>query len=97
MAYSNSPQPLGKILSDLIDKFGYRDRMDAARAVESWPKLAGPTIADVTESVWMRNGRLHIKLRSSAWRHQLHMQREGWRKRINEHLGREAVDEVLFK
>ncbi|MDX1439389.1 MAG: DUF721 domain-containing protein [Rubricoccaceae bacterium] len=97
MATSNSPQPLGKVLGELIDKLGYRDRLDAARAVEAWPKLAGPTISDITESVWMRSGTMYIKLRSSAWRHQLHMQREGWRKRINEHLGHDVVDEVVFR
>lgn len=97
MAYSNPPQSLGKVLGELIDKLGYRNKLDAARAIEAWPEIAGPTINDITESVWMRNGILNIKLRSSAWRHQLHMQREGWLERINKHLGQEVVDEIVFR
>ena len=95
--YSNPPQRLGAVLGELIDRLGYRDKMDQARAVDAWPKLAGPAIEQVTESVWVRDGRLFVKIRSAAWRHQLHLQRESWRGRINEHIGREVVDEVVFR
>jgi predicted nucleic acid-binding Zn ribbon protein len=93
----NDPQPLGTVLRDLIERLGYREKIDAARAVEAWPELAGPTVAAVTESVWMRDGRLFVKVRSAPWRHQLHLQREGWRRRLNERLGREVVDEIVFR
>ncbi|NNF57637.1 MAG: DUF721 domain-containing protein [Rhodothermaceae bacterium] len=97
VAYSDTPRPLSAILGELIEKLGYREGIDAARAVEAWPELAGPTVANVTESVWMRDGRLFVKVRSAAWRHQLHLQREGWRHRLNDHLGREVVDEIVFR
>lgn len=95
--FANSPQALGDVLRTLIDQLGYREGIDAARAVEAWPELAGPTVMGVTEKVWMRNGQLFVKVRSAAWRHQLHLQREGWRGRLNEHLGREVVDEIIFR
>ncbi|HLT46403.1 MAG TPA: DUF721 domain-containing protein [Rubricoccaceae bacterium] len=97
MSTWNDPQPLGTVLRDLIERLGYREQIDAARAVEAWPELAGPTVAAVTEAVWMRDGRLFVKVRSAPWRHQLHLQREGWRRRLNERLGREVVDEVVFR
>ena len=94
---SNQPQSLGSVLAELVDRYGYRERLDAARAVEAWPEVVGPSIAGVTEQVWMRNGVLHVKVRSAAWRHQLQFQRSAWRERMNEHLGREVVDEVVFR
>ncbi len=97
MPSSNQPQSLGSVLSDLVDRYGYRERFDAARAVEAWPEVAGEAIANVTEQVWMRHGALHVKVRSSAWRHQLQFQRQQWRERMNQHLGREVVDEVVFR
>jgi len=36
-------------------------------------------------------------MRSAAWRHTLHLQREDWRQRLNEHLGREVVREIVFR
>ena len=97
MPTSNQPQSLGSVLSELVDRYGYRERFDAARAVEAWPEVAGETIAAVTEQVWMRHGVLHVKVRSAAWRHQLLFQRAAWRDRMNEHLGRAVVDEVVFR
>ena len=94
---SNDPQPLGAVLSELVERFGYRERLDAARAVEAWPAVVGAAVAGVTEQVWMRHGVLHVKIRSAAWRHQLQFQREAWRDRMNEHLGGSVVDEVVFR
>lgn len=93
----NSPQRLGNVLADLVDQYGYRDRLDAARAVEAWDALAGPAILGVTQQVWMREGTLFVKVTSSAWRHQLQFQREAWRTRLNDALGREVVREVAFR
>lgn len=75
---------------------GYRASIDGARAVEAWPLVGGPTIAGVTERAWMRDRRLHVKVNSAPWRHQLHLQREAWRDRINHHLGSEVVTEIVF-
>ena len=94
---SSQPQSLASVLSELVDRYGYRERLDAARAVEAWPEVVGPAIAGVTEQVWMRHGALHVKIRSSAWRHQLQFQRAEWRARMNEHLKAEVVDEVVFR
>ena len=97
MPSSNQPQRLGSVLADLVDRYGYRERLDAARAVEAWPEGAGETLAGVTDQVWMRHGVLHIKVKSAAWRHQLQFQRQQWRDRLNEHLSGPVVDEVVFR
>ncbi|MFN3597434.1 MAG: DUF721 domain-containing protein [Rubricoccaceae bacterium] len=90
-------RPLGAVLDGLLAQAGFRERLDAARAVEAWPVVAGPALAGVTEQVWMREGELYVKVRSAAWRHQLHLQREGWRERLNAHLGRAVVRAVVFR
>ena len=94
--FADAPRPLGAVLDELIDRLGYRAAMDEARAVEAWPAVAGPAVAGVTERAWMRDGRLFVKVRSAPWRHQLHLQREGWRARLNRPLGRAVVAEVVF-
>ena len=98
---TNSPQRLGSVLSDLFQQAGFRDRLDAARAVETWPALAGPAIAAVTAEVYMKDGVFVVRLLSAAWRHQLQFQREAWRERLNAFLvdagGRAVVREVSFR
>ena len=97
MPSSHTPQHLGALLQELIERRGYRDKIDAARAVEAWAHLAGPQINALTDRVWVNGGRLFVKVRSAPWRHQLHLQREAWRARLNEDLGREVVREIVFR
>lgn len=90
-------QRLGTVLDAFLNQAGFRERLDAARAVDAWPVVAGEAVAGVTEQVWMREGTLHVKVRSAAWRHQLHLQREAWRDRLNVYLERAVVREVVFR
>ena len=97
MATSNSPQPLGAVLRELIDQLGYRKRIDEARAVEAWAHLAGPQINAMTERAWVHDGKLFVKVRSAPWRHQLHLQRRAWCDRLNEEFDRKVIEEVVFR
>lgn len=97
MADSHTPQPLGSILGDLLRQPRYQQKIEEARAVEAWPKVVVVGAARATESVWVRDGVMTVKLRSAAWRHTLHLQREGWRERLNEHLGGEVIREIVFR
>lgn len=97
MAKSHTPQALGDVLGSLFSDRGYRQKIDEARAVDAWPVVAVAGAARATESAWMRDGVLNVKLRSSAWRHSLHLQREEWRQKLNAHLGRETVREIVFR
>ena len=97
MSQSRQPQSLGAVLGDLFEQRGYRRHIDEARAVEAWPRVVVEGAARATERAWMRHGVLTVKLRSASWRHTLHLQREAWRQRLNEHLGREVVKEIVFR
>ena len=97
MAYSNSPQPLGAVMRELIDRLGFREKIDEARAVETWAHLAGPQINGMTERAWVRDGTLFVKIRSASWRHQLHLQRRAWCERLNAELERDVIQEIVFR
>lgn len=94
---SDTPEPLGSILDDLLDRLNVGGKIDEARVVEAWAMLAGPQINNVTESVWMKGPRLFVKIRSAAWRQELHLQRQQWRTRLNDELGQPLIDEVVFR
>ena len=65
--------------------------------VDAWGIVAGPQVVAVTDTVWVRGGKLFVKVTSSTWRHELHLQRLQWRVKLNEHLGGDFVDEVIFR
>ena len=97
MAFSNQPESLGSVLQKLIDRMGLRDKIDGARIVEAWATVAGPQINGVTDAAWVKHGVLYVKVTSAAWRHELHLRREAWRQRVNDHLGSDLVDEIVFR
>lgn len=87
----SSPKHLGSVLQSVIDDLDIQDKIDEARAIETWAYLVGPSVNRVTSSVWMDDGVLHVKMQSSAWRSEIYTNREMWRQRVNEELGREVI------
>ncbi len=92
-----TPQPLQQVMQGLIDDLGIRRKLDEVRAVEAWAALAGPQINAVTDSAWVKGGRLYVRIHSSAWRQELHLSRSGWRRRLNEQLGGDYISEIVFR
>ena len=95
--FLNQPTALGRVLDGLIDGLGMRPKIDAARAVEGWAVVAGPRICAVTQRARLSGDVLHVQLSSAVWRHTLHLQRDAWRDRLNEHLGGPLVREIVFR
>lgn len=94
---TNIPRPIGDLINQVVSGLGIKGNLDEARVVEAWAELTGPSILSVTDSVWMRRGKLYVKVTSSTWRQELHLQRQDWRDRINSHLGADLVKEVVFR
>lgn len=97
MSFRGQPTALSTLLGSLIKDMGLKPRIDAARVVEAWAVVAGPQICAVTERARFENGALSVEMRSSVWRHSLHMQRGAWCSRLNEELGDELVREIQFR
>lgn len=97
MPTHDGPQSLGDVLQRVIDRMGLRTRINEARIIETWAALAGPQINGVTDSVWMKGNTLFVKVTSAAWRQELHMRRREWRRRLNEELDEELINEVVFR
>ena len=94
---SSDPLALSDLIDVAIDDLGIRAGIDESRAVEAWHDLAGPIIAQVTEGVWTRRGKMYVELNSGTWRQELHMHRVQWRNRLNEILGKRVIHEIVFQ
>ncbi len=97
MAPSDGPRPLGEVLEEVIDELGVQKEIDEARVVDTWAAVASDKMNSVTESAWMKGSTLYVKITSAAWRQELHMNRRKWRDRLNGALGKELVDEIVFR
>lgn len=96
MRHAFKPRSLGTVLQELIADMGIGRKLDETRALEAWTTLAGEHINRHTRRTWIRKGRLHVRISSAVWRHELHHQRSQWLKRLNEALNKEVVSEIVF-
>ncbi len=94
---SSSPQPLGKIIKEVLEELGLAADIDRVRAVEAWMEIAGPQIAAVTERAWVAHNTLFVRISSPVWRQELHLSRRQWCKRLNEHLGKDIIEQIVFR
>jgi predicted nucleic acid-binding Zn ribbon protein len=92
-----APQRIGEVLDGLIEDLGIERRLDEARAVDAWHEVVGPKASSLTDSVWLKGGRLFVHVNSAVWRTELHRSRTLWKDRINAHLGKPLVEEIIFR
>ncbi|PSQ88875.1 MAG: DUF721 domain-containing protein [Bacteroidetes bacterium QH_2_63_10] len=97
MSTDDGPRPLGEVLEEVIDELGVQKEIDEARVVDTWAAVASDKMNSVTESAWMKDSTLYVKITSAAWRQELHMNRRKWRDRLNGELDAEIVDEIVFR
>ncbi len=97
MSLNRNPQPLGSVLESLVQELGIKQKLDEVRAIEAWADLAGASINGVTDAAWVRGNKLYVKIISSTWRQELHMQRRDWRDRLNLRLGSPVISEIVFR
>ncbi len=97
MKRGSQPRPLGDIMKELLKNLGPGTRLFEASVIAAWQDISGRRIQNATERVWLEKRRLFVKVSSASWRQELHLQRGAWRDRLNQELGREVVDEIVFR
>ncbi len=88
---------MGDVLEVLIDRMNIRARLDEAQVVDTWRQLVGPEVSAVTDGAWVRGRKLFVRITSAACRQEMHLDRSGWRDRLNEQLGAERIEEIVFR
>lgn len=97
MSRYEKAKSLGELLESLVDRLGIRRELDEAEIIETWAAVAGPEVNAVTETAWIKSGKLYVKITSPARRQQLHMRRTELRERVNLEMGKEVISEIVFR
>lgn len=59
--------------------------------------MIGPQMEQHIGKTWIRGSKLFVSVNSAVWRQELHLRREEWRQRLNEELGSELIQEIVFR
>ena len=93
---SNNDQNLKDVLEQLYKAYGWTEKMDGVRIINSWEKVVGGIIAKHTTNLYVKNKVLYVTLDSSVLRNELHMERTKITTKLNNEIGKKVINEILF-
>ncbi len=93
----SKPEPLGAVLSKLLEDRGFAGNAHMARLSGKWEEAVGKDVARHARPEMLKGGLLTILVDSSAWMNQLAMLRTTIILQVNSAIGKEQVDDLRFR
>lgn len=88
------PTPVGDLIGDVLDRRGWRERLQASTASQRWADVVGEELAARCEPVRLAGGVLVVRAESQVWASQLRYMLVHLRERAETVLGGGTVREV---
>ena len=89
--------PLKDVLSSLLSDSKLPFNPDDARIWKEWESAVGAAIAKNAQPEWIKNGKLRVKVSDPIWLQELGYAEESIKEKLNQRLGRRAVDRIEFR
>ncbi|MDP4270682.1 MAG: DUF721 domain-containing protein [Bacteroidota bacterium] len=89
-------QSLGEVIQEFLKENNWNGKFQERRIIQCWRVLLGNNVAQYTTSIFIKNKILYVKISSSVLRGELQMCREMLIKRINEHIGEQVINNIIF-
>ena len=96
MTQRRGPQRVDSVLAGVLEKAGVRKQVERIGVLESWPEIVGEQLARVTRVKGLDEDALFVEVRSSAWLMELSMMKDDFLERVNERLGGEPIEKIVF-
>ena len=93
----NSLIPLKEVIAGLLRDGSHPFNPDDADIWRFWDEVVGPAISKNARPLWIKNGKLKVTVSDPIWLQELKFVEKDIRKKINEKLGRKAVDKIDFR
>ena len=89
--------PIGDIISQFISEKNFGQKLDETQVMRLWPRIAGETVNSYTQSMYVHNRTLYVRLSSAGLRNELTMLRNELLTRINAEFGHRVIDNIIFR
>lgn len=83
-------------INQLLDTYKLKGKLTEQKLVDSWERLMGHVIARHTQSVYIKDKKLILKLDSSVLRQELGYAKSKIIQRLNEEIGQQVIEDVVF-
>lgn len=88
---------LKEIIEEVLHESGMDKKLKERDLISKWEDMVGRNIARSTTSIYIRERKLFITIRSSVIRNELMMIRKGILQEINRLAGEELIDEIIIR
>jgi len=90
-------QKLRNTMAQLLKKYKIDKAVNQYRAINMWKEIVGETIAEKSRPTAIKNGKMFVYVKSSVWRNELIFHRERIIQNLNERLGQDTIQEIIFR
>jgi len=90
-------QSLGSVIKEYLKENNIDRKLAEVDIVSSWESIIGKQIARATSTIFIKDGTLHLHLKSSIVRNELLMMRSEIIRAINQRAGFEIVKAIVLK
>lgn len=87
-------RPIGELLADFIHGSELEQPLLERKIVALWPEVLGPTVAQMTSDIVVRNGILYVHIHSAALRSQLFEMRHELVRKLNQAAGASVLKDI---
>jgi len=87
---------LGEAITKMLKAYKLQSKVTETDIWQSWEAIMGPSIYRHTQKIELRDRVLLIRLDSSALRQELGFAKSKIVEKINEHVGKRFIDDVLL-
>lgn len=88
---------IGTILKKVVRDLHLGKKLLQYEVVNEWEKIVGKKIASVTTVEKVVDGKLIVRVNSSAWRNELSFLKREIIKKINKKFMEEIITDIIFK
>jgi predicted nucleic acid-binding Zn ribbon protein len=89
--------PLKDILAELLRSADLPFNPEDGLIWLVWDEVVGEAVARNAQPLWVKNKRLRVKVSDPIWLQELSFMEENMRNRLNDKLGRKAVEKIEFR
>jgi len=89
-------RPIKEAIDEMVKTFHLEWKMNEVRVIASWEKVMGKTVANRTTQIYMRHKKLFVQLNSASLREELFNARDKIVKLVNEEVGVNVIEEIVF-
>jgi predicted nucleic acid-binding Zn ribbon protein len=88
--------PLQEAFDELLRAYRLKDKFDERMVIQAWPELMGKTVSSRTNSLFVKEKKLFVKISSGPVKSELSMNRSKVLELIESKFGKGVIEEVVF-